>query len=151
MNAIEDLIGAALPDVPEAAVAELAGLGRERRFDPDDRLFAMDEPADTFHLVRSGLVAIEVDGPSGGPVTIETVGPGDVVGVSWLLPPHRWVFSARAVEVSETVAFDAARVLDRCQRDPTIGYEVNRWFAGVIHRRLVAARLRVLDLYGERP
>ncbi len=151
MNAIEDLLGAALPDLPEAAIGQLAALGRTRHFDPDDRLFTMDEPAETFHVVRSGLVAVEVEGPSGGPATIETVGPGDVVGVSWLLPPHRWVFSARAIETTETVAFDAALVLDRCGRDPTLGYQVHRWFAGVIHRRLMAARLRVLDLYGARP
>lgn len=150
MNAIEDLLGGILPGLAEPAIAELAALGRNRRFDPDDRLFAMDEAADTFHLVRSGLVALEIEGPSGGPVTIETVGPGEVVGVSWLLPPHRWMFSARAVEVSETVAFDAAAVLERCHDDPALGFHVHRWFAAVIHRRLMAARLRILDLYGDR-
>jgi CRP-like cAMP-binding protein len=152
MTAIEDRLAdlAVLDDLPAGTVGLLARLGRERAFDPDDRLFTMDAPADTFHIVVSGLVAIEVVGPGSEPVVIETIGPGDLVGISWLLPPHRWVFTARAIEPTETVAIDAVELRRRCDEDPVLGYHLHRRVAGVIHHRLMATRLRVLDLYGPR-
>ena len=43
--------------------------------------------ADEFYVLRSGKVAVELDTPRRGPLVIETIVAGDVLGVSWLLPP----------------------------------------------------------------
>jgi len=136
-----------LADLTPEQLAELSGLAEERSFEPDERVLEMDKPADVFHVLRSGRIAIEVEAPGRGPLIIETVGSGDVLGVSWLLPPYRWTFTARALEPTRTVAIDAAAVRTMAERDPAFGYRLYQRFAVVIHQRLVSARVRALDLY----
>ena len=45
--------------------------------------------------------------PQRGAVTIETLHGGDILGWSWLFPPYRTIFDARALGVVRTLAFDA--------------------------------------------
>ena len=85
-----------------------------------------------------------------GPVVIETLHDGDVVGWSWLFPPYRWQFDARALEPSRAIAFDGACLRGKCEADHELGYELMRRFAGSIIERLQATRLRLLDVYGSR-
>lgn len=106
------------------------------------------EPADRFYLVRSGRVAIEIGGGPRGPIRIETISDGDVVGWSWMLAPYRWQFDGRAVQVTRALALDAAGVRAASERDPALGYELARRLMAVTARRLAAARLQLLDLYG---
>jgi hypothetical protein len=93
-------------------------------------------------------VAIEADTPMGGPVVIETVDDGEVLGWSWLIPPHRWLFDARAVQPTSTVVFDGACLRTKCDEDPELGYDLMQRVAQVMYARLQAARIRLLDLYG---
>ena len=53
-------------------------------------------PADTFYVLRHGSVALETFVPTRGPVVIETIEAGEVLGWSWLFAPYRWHFDARA-------------------------------------------------------
>ncbi len=99
-------------------------------------------------MLRRGKVAIEIDTPRKGPLVIETIGAGDILGVSWLLPPYRWAFDARAVEPTGAIALDAHCLRGKCDGDPVLGYELFKRFAGLIRDRLTATRLRALDLYG---
>jgi CRP-like cAMP-binding protein len=117
-------------------------------FQADEYLLAADQPADAIYAIRSGRVAIEIDGGNRGSIIIETIGSGDVVGISWLLPPYRWTFGARAVDEVEAVRLDATALRRLCDEYPLFGYELYKRFTRVIHRRLVATRVRVTDLYG---
>lgn len=127
----------------------IAGCGQNVRFAQDERIIAENEPADRFWVLRSGRVAIEVDDPRQGPLVIETIGPGELVGVSWLLPPYRWTFDARAVEPTRAVAIDAGCLRGKCDDDAELGYEMFKRFAGLVRDRLQATRLQLLDLYGD--
>jgi len=129
-------------------VDTIAGCARNVRFMPDEFLFHEGEPADTFYLIRAGKVLIGTQAPERGLIPIQTVGPGDVVGWSWLFPPYRWRFDAKALELTRALAFDGQCLREKCEQDPRLGYELLRRFAGVIVERLHAARLQLLDLYG---
>jgi CRP-like cAMP-binding protein len=111
------------------------------------RLFAQDRPATRFWLIRSGRVALDIDTPGRGQVTIETVEPGTVVGWSWLFPPYRWHFGAVALDPIRTIEFDASGVRHLMTDDPALGHALARQFMNVVVDRLQAARLRLLDLY----
>ena len=150
MNEIEEFLADVdlLADIGAEHRAEIAGHARERTFLPGDPVLAIDEPAEVFHVVRSGQIAVGVEPSHGAPLIIDTVGPGEVVGVSWLLPPHRWAFAAWATEETRTVAVDAEPVRVLVERDPAFGLLIHKRFAAVIHHRLVSARVRALDLYG---
>ncbi len=127
----------------------LVGLcARNVAVDAGDLLLAEGGDADTLYLVRRGRVAIEVHAPGRGPLVIETVGPGAVVGWSWLIAPHRWQFDARAVEPVGAVAVDAGCLREQLAEDPRFGVALMGRVAAVILDRLQATRLRLLDLYG---
>jgi CRP/FNR family transcriptional regulator, cyclic AMP receptor protein len=70
------------------------------------------------------------------------------VGWSWLVPPYRWVFDARAVAPTSAMAFDAVCLRGKCDADPALGFDLMQRVARVMYERLQAARVRLLDLYG---
>jgi hypothetical protein len=86
--------------------------------------------------------------PGRGDVVVETLGPGTVVGWSWLFPPYTWHFGAVAVEETQAIEFDARGVLNLCEREPALGYDLSIRFMAVLLDRLQATRVRLLDLYG---
>jgi CRP-like cAMP-binding protein len=143
-----------LPDSPffaglsPEALALIAGCGHNIALETGEFLFREGEPADWFYLVRRGRVALELHGPGSGTIGLDTVEPGEVAGWSWLVPPHRWFFDARAVEPTGAVAFDGKCLRDKYDQDTDLGYALMQRVAHVMFGRLVAARLRLLDLYG---
>jgi CRP-like cAMP-binding protein len=111
-------------------------------------LFHEGEAADRLLLVQHGRVALELLVPGRGPLIIDTIGDGEVLGLSWLLPPRRWQFDAHALEPVEAIAFDGATVLALCERDQDLGFRLTLCLAEVMLRRMQSARLRLIDLYG---
>jgi CRP-like cAMP-binding protein len=134
--------------LPPELVAEVAGCARNVAFGAGALLLAEGDPADNVYLVRRGRVAIEVRVPGLGSVVIETVGPGSVVGWSWLIPPYSWRFDARAMDPVGAVALDGACLRQRADRDPAIGYPLMSRVAAILLDRLQATRVRMLDIYG---
>ncbi len=129
-------------------IALLAGCAHHVHFRPDELVFREGQRADAFYLVRHGRVAVELHRPAGGPGIIDTVEAGGVLGFSWLVPPNRWVFDARATEDTSAVSVDAVCLRAKCDADPAVGYALMARVAGLMLDRLGAARLRLLDLYG---
>lgn len=129
-------------------VHTVAECGRNRAFPAESYLCREGQPADVFYILRRGRVALEVSLPDRGSVIIDSAGVGDVVGASWLFPPYRWQFDARAVEPVGAVELDAACLRGKCDADPVLGYDLMKRFAAVVVRRMASARLRLLDLYG---
>jgi CRP-like cAMP-binding protein len=127
----------------------IAGCGTNRVFGAGEQLFREGDPADSFFVIRHGRVALEVQAPGRGALMIETLGEGAVVGWSWLFPPHRYSFDARALEQTRTVAFDGACLRGKCEEDRNLGYELMQRFASVMLERLQATRLQLLDIYGQ--
>jgi CRP/FNR family transcriptional regulator, cyclic AMP receptor protein len=137
-----------LAGLPGDAATSVARCAQNVSFKAGELLLAESDPANTLYLLRRGRVAIEVHSPGRGPIVIETVGPGGVVGWSWLVPPYRWHFDARAVEAVGAVAVDGACLRDKAEADPVLGYALMKRVAAVLLERLQMTRLRLLDLYG---
>ena len=133
--------------LPESTLELIAGCGLNEHFVDDAEIIGENEPADRFYVIRKGRVAVEIDTPRRGPLVIDTVGPGDILGVSWLLPPYRWTFGARAIEPTDAIALDAACLRGKCDADPAMGYQVMQRFLPVVAERLQTTRLRLVDLY----
>ncbi|MER3416793.1 MAG: Crp/Fnr family transcriptional regulator [Gemmataceae bacterium] len=115
---------------------------------PGEYLAREGEPAHAFYLIQSGHVAIGTHLGERGAVPIQTVGPGDVVGWSWVVPPYRWQFDARAVDRVEGLFFEAAWLRELCEKNTTLGYQVLKQLIASISSRLAATRLQKLDVYG---
>ena len=150
MRTIETLIH----DVPifqgmsQEALELVAGCATNVRFVDGEMLFREGDDADVFYVIRHGRVALDMYVPARGPVTIETVDPGEVIGWSWLFPPYRWHFDAKALGLVRATVFDAACLREKCEQDPAFGYDLMGRFAQVMIERLQWTRLRLLDVYG---
>jgi hypothetical protein len=94
-------------------------------------------------------VVLEVAAPGRRPLGLGTIEPGEVLGWSWLHPPYRWRADAVASGETSLLAFDAACLRQKLDADPRLGYELMTRFAELASERLHAARLQLLDLYGE--
>ena len=127
-------------------VKVLARHAREERFAANALLLREGEPATGSLIVISGAVGLEIHA-HGWPVQIASIEAGEVVGWSWLTPPSKWHFDARAKGDVAALALDGAKLLDECEKDPTLGYALLRRFLPVVTRRLEAMRLQLLDLY----
>jgi CRP-like cAMP-binding protein len=132
----------------EGFVQLVCGCAKNVRFEEGQYLFHESEAADWFYLVRQGRVALTVTAPGRGAVTFQTVGVGEVVGVSWLVPPYRWTYDAKALELTRAIAMDAACLRGKCEEDHDLGYEMMKRFVPVLVERLQATRLQILDVYG---
>jgi CRP-like cAMP-binding protein len=151
MRTIRDLVAAhpLLTDLPAGDHDLIAGCGQNVHISADRYLFRQGEAADVFYLIRSGRVAIEVTPSAGQPLVVSTAGPGSLVGWSWLFPPYRWHLDARAVDDVGAVALDGACLRRKCESDNAFGYRLMQRFAQLAVDRLQAARLQLLDLYGD--
>jgi CRP-like cAMP-binding protein len=128
-------------------VETITGCARNLVFDPGEFLCRDGEEANTFYMLRSGTVALEMRTPQSA-LRITTVGEGEVLGWSWLVEPYRWRFDARAVTPVRTFMLDGACLRRKTQTDHELGYQLLRRFAQVMQQRLEATCLQLADLYG---
>jgi CRP/FNR family cyclic AMP-dependent transcriptional regulator len=137
-----------LSELSGAALEPMASSARIEQFEAGERILRTGDPADTFYVLRHGRVAVEVPSSRGGSIIIETLEPGEVLGISWMLPPYRVTFDARCVEQCGVIAIDAAALRAACDADPSLGYTLYKHLSGVVRDRLQATRMQLLDLYG---
>ena len=133
-----------LRGMPERHLAYLAEVASLVTVAAHHRLFEAGGVAHQFWLVRAGQIAVDLREPGAGRVVIQTVGRGEMLGVSWFIPPFQWQYGAVAVQPAELFEFDAAAVRERCEADPTFGYEFTRRMIVVVAGRLQATRGQLL-------
>jgi CRP/FNR family cyclic AMP-dependent transcriptional regulator len=137
-----------LHGMPRDQLAVLAGAASDVLFPARHRLFEDGGNATRFWLVQSGHVNLDLQMPGEGPVIIETIGMGELLGWSWLFPPFKWAFGAVAATPVEAFEFDAPAVRAACASDLVLGYELNQRVTRVLAKRLQATRIRLIALSG---
>jgi CRP/FNR family transcriptional regulator, cyclic AMP receptor protein len=125
----------------------LTGCASNVRFAAGSYIFKEGEAANSFYLIRSGKVALEILPPQSRPITVETLTEGEIVGWSWLLPPYIWSFDAHALQDTRAIALDGKCLRAKCEQNHDLGYEVLKRFGQIMARRLQATRFQLLDMY----
>lgn len=128
----------------------LVGCASNVRFEAGHYILREGAEANEFYLIRAGRVAVEILPPHGRGIVVDTIGEGEILGWSWLLPPYTWKFHARAVEVTRAIALDGKCLRTKCEENHDLGYELLKRFAHVMDRRVESARLQLLDMYASR-
>lgn len=106
-------------------------------------IFRQGEEANRVYLIEMGAVAMESLVGSRRVVT-ETVHSGELLGLSWLFPPHKWRVTARACEPTSAIALNGPLLRKYAEKDDTLGYELHKRFAEVMTRRFQSMRERFL-------
>jgi CRP-like cAMP-binding protein len=122
----------------------LAEVASEATFQKGDVIFREKEYADKFYLILSGKVELETRRNGGSGVVIQTLGPGEPLGWSWLFPPFQWHFTARSLEPCRVLEFNAAALLVHAEEDPVFGYELMKRVTRQVIQRLQATRERFI-------
>ena len=123
-------------------------LSTELTLVPDELLFKEHDDARRFFIIESGIIALEAIRPAKPATTIQTLGAGDLLGLSWRLTPHRWMWTARAMTDVRLAVFDAAIMRAACEFDADLDRLIWEIVAREASKRLHHTRVQLLDLYG---
>jgi len=132
-------------DLDAKHIKVLAQHVEEKEYAGGELLFKQEETAEHFYIVMEGSIAVEVPSVYGPPLEVQTLGVDDVLGWSWLIPPYKWTFEAKAGRDSKVMVFDGKALLQHCERDTVFGYALMKRFTGLMSERLHAARLRMME------
>ncbi len=138
-----------LKDLDERHLKVLVGCASNVRFNAGQFLLREGEEANEFYMIRQGKVAVQTHAGQRGSITLQTLGEGDILGWSWLIPPYRWRFDACALELTRAIVLDGKCLREKSERDHDLGYEMMRRFCSIMAGRLEATRLQLLDVYGD--
>ncbi len=134
-------------DLPEPEREKLARVAQLKTFAADEFLLREGRVSEMFYLIVAGRASVELYVPERGVLRLQTLGPGDAVGWSWMLPPYRANFDIRTLDTTEVIAFDAAQLRRMFDQDAYLGYQVARRLLAVVAERVRATRLQLLDMY----
>jgi CRP-like cAMP-binding protein len=98
------------------------------------------DPATQLFLIEAGCVELSTSDKRGRRVLVQTIGPGEIVGWSWMVPPYLWQFEVRASASVSGIQYDAKWLRERCEEDHDLGYELLRYTYAVLADRLAATR-----------
>jgi CRP/FNR family transcriptional regulator, cyclic AMP receptor protein len=117
----------------------------EATFAPGEIILREGDYADRFYLICQGKVALET-GTNGNPrITLQILGPGELLGWSWLYPPFEWHFSARALEPCGVIVLNGASLLIRAEEDLVFGCELFKRIGKQVIQRLQSTRKRLVQ------
>lgn len=131
-------------------LALLADCALNAQFKSGEVIFREGEKAKIFYLIEKGKVVLESGKDYGEPVVIQTIGAGDLLGWSWMMPPNVWHFTARAIEPTEAIYFAGTILREYCERDHSLGFELHKRMSEVMMKRLQAARRKMLAIHAQK-
>jgi len=151
METLERILGdhPLLKGLGEAHLKLITSCASNVSFEQGEFLFREGGDADCFYILRHGKVSLEVAAPGKGALTIVTLGEGEILGWSWLVPPHQWNYDGRALELTRAISLDGKCLRGKCEEDHHLGYEIFKRFSAIIARRLAATRMQLMDIYGD--
>ncbi|GLZ27921.1 hypothetical protein Lesp02_01110 [Lentzea sp. NBRC 105346] len=127
--------------------AAVAGVSRIETYEAGTRLFEEGGLADQCWVILAGCVMVDTQVPGRGRVVLQSIGPGELLGWSWLLPPYQWHFGATVVSPTRAVVVDTQALRMLADEDPALGYQLSQILLEALLNRLQATRIRLLDLY----
>jgi CRP/FNR family cyclic AMP-dependent transcriptional regulator len=122
----------------------------EMQFEPGDSILQEGSPANRFYLILEGKVVLEAELEDRVMIPVQTLGPGDDLGWSWLFPPYSLHSTARALEPTKTIFFYGTRLREQCEQDHDLGYHLMNRVAEVVIERLRATQQRLSECVAAR-
>jgi CRP-like cAMP-binding protein len=122
----------------------IAANAEEKSFEPKQILFHEGEPANRFFIIQSGKIVLEAHEAGREASVVQTLGPGEVLGWSWLFPPFAWHLRARVIEPTTALVLDGAHLLIAAEMDHDFGYRLMKRIAQLLIARLQATTHQVL-------
>lgn len=120
----------------------------QMQFAAGERIFREGDLANRFYIILEGKVVLESESEDGAMIPIQTLGPGEDLGWSWLFLPYYLHFSARADEPTKALFFYGTRLRQQCEADHDLGYELMKRVGQVVVQRLESTRRKLSESAG---
>lgn len=138
--------GGWLGAMPRAARLAVVELSTPSHIEAGTELVREGARATTMGIVVAGRVALQLNLPGRGRVTVATVESGDVFGVSAIVPPHVATMSVTAIGPADVLFVDVAALRKRfaadCELTAAVYFAVSR----ALLARLTATHEVLVDL-----
>jgi CRP-like cAMP-binding protein len=138
-----------LAGMNRAQLALLTDCAMATHFKKRQTILREGDFANRFYLVESGKVVLESGADFNEPMVVEMIGPGHLLGWSWMFPPYIWQFTAKAVEPTTAIFFYGTILREYCEKDHSLGYELFKRMSAVMMKRLQAARKQMLSFHAQ--
>ena len=128
-----------LAGLTDREAMEVLALGTPVTLAAGDILFPLGAAANSLYLIQVGLITLSMPMQIAGreeEVRIDERLPGQTVGWSTLIPPHRFTLTATAPVMTELLAFPREKLLQHFESQPLVGYAVARNIAALVGERL---------------
>lgn len=141
-----ELLRTHFEDVPDSTLQKLTELAQVRTFEANEIIYREHEESKHLCIVHSGQVDVQYLMPNGRRETVDSCVNGDFLLWSAIIPPNFTNSIGIARAKSEIIALDGPKLRELCENEPKFGFFMMRHIAGVIRRRLQAARAEIIDL-----
>jgi CRP/FNR family transcriptional regulator, cyclic AMP receptor protein len=136
----------------EEQLKKMSEIAEELSYRAGAQVYKKGDQAGFFYLVEAGKIILIMDvnvGPMKPPmqVTVDFVTRGEVMGWSSVVEPYVYTLGARCIENSRLIAFNAVKLRDFIQSEPSLGLKFMQETAKVIASRLTHTQI---ILVGER-
>ncbi len=112
-----------------------------------DTIFREGEKHPFVYWLVDGRVSLEMSTGGTAPKLLLTLGRSDLLAWSAMLGSGRMTSTARTLEPTRLLVFDANGLGELCRSNHEIGYRVMEHLARQVAGRLLATRLQLLDLF----
>ncbi len=100
------------------------------------------------YVVSEGSLGIEIFVPGRGQVRIYNADPLDIIGWDSMTPVARnRITTITALKKCNLIYFDGSALNELCENDKELGYVIMRRLSNVIASRMLAMRLKLIDLF----
>jgi CRP-like cAMP-binding protein len=150
MESIEPTLAAQpfFQDLHPRYINQLAACASRVNFTDGQFLCRSEEEATRFYLIIQGRVSVEIFSARRGPMILQTIGEGEVMGWLWFNgKPYHWHADARAVGLTRTLSFEVGLLREKCEADHDLGYEIMKRYAHSLAVRFRVSSLQLTDMF----
>ncbi len=132
-------------DFPSRYFPTLAACAIPVEFAKGDVIFEEGDLANRFYLIESGKIRLQAERKEGGVIPLLSLEPGQVLGWSWLFPPHYWRFTAVADEPVKAIFLYGTRLRELGEQDTDFGYALMKRVSQLVIERLQDTRRKLAE------
>jgi CRP-like cAMP-binding protein len=114
--------------LPAKAIALIAPLFKEKKFDKGTMIFREGDPAKWLYLVQNGKIRILKDSASGKGLVIELILPGEIFGGIGVFEGTTYPATAQAMEPTETLQLSRCDFFNLVEKYPELAKQAITYF-----------------------
>jgi CRP-like cAMP-binding protein len=127
---------------------ELAACASRLNLNAGQFLCRAGDEATQFFLILHGRVTVEIFSARRGPLTLQTLEAGDVLGWLWFQEqPYHWHLDARADSLTRILSLEVDCLRRKCETDHDFGFELLKRYAHSLAVRFRVSALQLTDMF----